>query len=408
MYCGKCGNEIKENQKFCGSCGAEVLDTEFELMSETNGFNTAASIDFQKPEKKNKKKIIIPIFSVLVVVSLVIGGFSFVLQEKNKWYCAETKTIIYSDGKKEKTTVLSQRSDGQPTSDTVLNEYDELSSGRKYAYDDEGRVIRISFFDDGENIGVIKLNYEKEDEIYVAESTEIIDDIELSIKRIYNKKNVLIYESIETGKGDDRAITEKEYNDKGQVLKTHSRYRVFANIYNDDIVEYKYEKGRLASVSIYDDNELRTYTEYDKNENIVKEESYSSGTLASQTVYDWSNSKLKNKQNIYGIGGKEKAYNGDGKLLYEINSKLVDDTVEMYIEFYDDETREEFNEYSSVDENEPYITAVLNDKKLIKEVYYSGKKTYEYKYDKDNNLISTKYYSDGELYQVTEYKWAKK
>lgn len=406
MFCPNCGNEIKGNQAFCGVCGAEVLNEETASAFEANGFNTA-DIDFQQPKKKNKKKIIISIFSVLVVIALVIGVCSFIWQDKNKWYCTEKKTTEYLKEGDEKKTVLSQRTDGQIISEGTLDDNDKLSTGRKYVYDDEGRVIRISFFEDGEQIGIIRLNYEKDDENYVAEATETIDEVQISAKRIYNSKNVLLYESMESGEGEDKSIAESEYNDKGLILKTHNRYRVFANIYHDNVTEYKYEKGKLTSLSMYTDDELSLYVEYNKAGDVVKEESYSDGTLNSRTTYDWSNSELKNKQKIYGIGGKEKGYDGYGKLLYEVNSKIVDDTVELYIEFYDDETREKLKE-DNVNENEPYMTAMLNDKNQIKEIYQSGKKTKEYKYDKYGNLISEKSYSDGDLSQVVEYKWERK
>lgn len=410
MYCGKCGAEIKENQKFCGGCGAEILDAAFAVKEEENRFNAVADIDLPSPKKKRKVKIIIPIISVLVAVSLIAGTVLVALKDSNKWCCVETKTVFYKQNKIEKSNILSQRTDGQITSETNMNEDDELTYGQKYAYDDEGRAIRISFYNDGENIGVIRLDYEKENGNYIAETTEIIDDEKVTAKRIYNKKNILIYESLEIGEEDSLSITEKEYNDKGQALKTHNRYRVFADIYNDYIGEYRYEDNRLKSISFYNDNELESYQEYDKNGNIIKSESYDDGELDEQIIYDWSKSKIKGTQSsLYGIGGEVKCYNADQELLYEMKSEFVDDTVEVYWEIYDDEMRKEYEEeYENLNKNEPFITAALNDKKLVKDISVNGEKAYEYKYDKNGNVISTKYYSDGELYQTVEYKWSKR
>lgn len=404
MFCPNCGNEIKENQAFCGVCGAEVLNEETASEFEANGFNMA-NIDFQQPKKKNKKKIIIPIFAVLLVIAIVIGVFSFAWQDKNKWYCTEKKITEYNEGEKEKMTVSSQRTDGQFISEGTLDDNDKLSSGRKYAYDDEGRAIRISFFDDGEQIGVVRLNYEKEEGNYVAEATETIDEIQVAAKRIYNSKNVLIYESMELGEGKDKSITEKEYNDKGQILKSH----VSDKFVRELVIEYKYEKGKLASSSKYIDGELSRYAEYDKDGNIVKEESYSDGTLNSRTTYDWSKSKIKNVPEEVGrLVCEPKSYDGDGKLVVEINSEFSNDKIEVYIKSFDDEKKEEMEAYSVYDENEPLFTVTLNDKKQIKELYIGEKKAKEYKYDKYGNVISEKFYFDGELSQVIEYKWERK
>lgn len=63
MYCKKCGNEIKENQKFCSNCGTQVLEIEqnnFEKEDLNNNLFKFKSMDQGKVEitiKDNKLTI---------------------------------------------------------------------------------------------------------------------------------------------------------------------------------------------------------------------------------------------------------------------------------------------------------------------------------------------------------------
>lgn len=401
MYCPNCGNEIRGNQKFCGNCGAEVLNTEVTSQPEANGFNTAAKSKLLSSKKKSKRKIIIPIIAAAVAVSLLAGAFSFVLKDRNKWCCVEkTVTSYNSQGEKDYRHISSYQTDGKIVSE--LDEYNGSTEKRVFTYDDKGRFDKISLYEDDKNICVIALNYEKEDGNYVAESTATIDGERVTFKRIYNEKNVLIYESeshLLSGE-ENISISEKEYNDRGQLLKDH-----FKSVHFDELDEYKYEKNKLVSHSYYRNNELGMYYEYDKKGCLVKFEFYNE-----EHIFDWSKSEVKSDylaKNIP-VGGESK-YNKDHKLVYETSSKFFDNTVEVYLKFYDYEERKDFEEeHDGFNENEPFITATLNDKKMLRDIYVNGEKDREFKYDENNNLLSDKHYDDGEISFAYEYKWSKK
>lgn len=289
MFCKNCGNEVKGNQAFCGVCGAKISDIQPNVAS-SNNINIPNDMSNVNPnptknKKKNGKKVIIPIVAVAIVISLVIGAFTFLSKKDDKWYVAKQTDIRYnSDGEKASTIITSKRADGQITSMVNINEDNE--SIIKYVYDEDGKLTKISFNEDDENIGVFDFTYEKVDGNYVGTADGKVDGEYFSFERIYNKKNILIYESIKTGSGDEQTINEKEYNDDGLLLKEHNRYRIFLNNYSDTVWEHKYENGKLLSTAYYSDGELSNYTEYDKDGYVIKNETYDDGELSEKTTID--------------------------------------------------------------------------------------------------------------------------
>ncbi len=193
MYCQKCGNEIKDNQVFCGVCGAKISDIQPNDVS-TNNMNipdgmSNVNLNPTKNKKKNGKKMIIPIVAVAVVISMVVGIFTFLNKKDDKWYIAKQTDITYnSDGEKESTRITSKRADGQITSIVSINEDDEYST--KYVYDDDGKLKNISFTEDDETIGVFDLTYEVIDGNYVGTADGEVKGDYTSFKRIYNKDNM--------------------------------------------------------------------------------------------------------------------------------------------------------------------------------------------------------------------------
>lgn len=65
MFCSKCGNEIKEGERFCSNCGKSVNDIEKDKNS--NNFN---------------KKIILVVLGIIVIVA-IIGTIIFISNRKN-------------------------------------------------------------------------------------------------------------------------------------------------------------------------------------------------------------------------------------------------------------------------------------------------------------------------------------
>lgn len=57
MFCGKCGNQIRQGKKFCGACGTPVTIAE----------STEPQIEKPEPRKPNNKKIII-----IVIISVIV------------------------------------------------------------------------------------------------------------------------------------------------------------------------------------------------------------------------------------------------------------------------------------------------------------------------------------------------
>lgn len=412
MFCPNCGIEIKENQAFCGVCGAKINDIQPNVASSNNinipDDKSNVNLNPTKDKKKNGKKVIIPIVAVAIVISLVIGAFTFLNKKNDKWYVAKQTDIRYnSDGEKASTIITSKRADGQITSMVNINEDNEFST--KYVYDEDGKLIKISFNEDDESIGVFDFTYEKVDGDYVGTADGKVDGEYFSFERIYNKKNILIYESIKTGSGDEQTINEKEYNDDGLLLKEHNRYRIFLNNYSDIVWEHKYENGKLLSTAYYSDGELSNYTEYDKDGYVIKNETYDDGELNEKITIDWGKSKYKS--NIFdGIGDDitVKHYNGENELLFEVYGELIDNTVIITPKFYDEDIKSEYEEEFKECGNDTFSEAVFNDDKLLTEVkYYSGQK-YKFQYNENGKAIKQSFYTEDALSSETLYEWAEK
>lgn len=78
MFCGKCGNEMKEGEKFCGKCGAPVSTKEKGNVTQKILHNTKEVIsevvtnrENIKRRIKNNKKIVIIIVAIFLVI--VVG-----------------------------------------------------------------------------------------------------------------------------------------------------------------------------------------------------------------------------------------------------------------------------------------------------------------------------------------------
>ncbi len=79
MFCGKCGAEIKSNQKFCSKCGTAVSNNIIET-------NIGTKSDTNKPNRSSKKvkKIIVVIVCVVLAIAIAITGKTFLHNKDNE------------------------------------------------------------------------------------------------------------------------------------------------------------------------------------------------------------------------------------------------------------------------------------------------------------------------------------
>lgn len=66
MYCGNCGREIKDNDKFCGNCGQKVMLENIDINDEKNN-STKSTI------KISFKNSIIILLILIILFSVIIG-----------------------------------------------------------------------------------------------------------------------------------------------------------------------------------------------------------------------------------------------------------------------------------------------------------------------------------------------
>lgn len=60
MFCGKCGNQINQGEKFCGKCGAPVI-VEPSLTRTTMQSTTVQSVTQQKPQPQSIAQPVTPV-----------------------------------------------------------------------------------------------------------------------------------------------------------------------------------------------------------------------------------------------------------------------------------------------------------------------------------------------------------
>lgn len=94
MFCEKCGNELKENDRFCSVCGTEVDEGESEIegmagemLLEERRKNTAAK------NQKRRMPVFIKIVAVIIAVLIVVSGTFITL---TLWEKKEIDTVSVS------------------------------------------------------------------------------------------------------------------------------------------------------------------------------------------------------------------------------------------------------------------------------------------------------------------------
>lgn len=75
MYCGNCGREIKDDDKFCGNCGQKVVIENIDINNEKNN-STKSTI------KISFKNSIIILLILIILFSVIIGRNLFKIQKR--------------------------------------------------------------------------------------------------------------------------------------------------------------------------------------------------------------------------------------------------------------------------------------------------------------------------------------
>ena len=75
MFCPKCGKEITDGSKFCKHCGCKIKPKDSPNANNTAGTSSVASAPASNDEK-NKKIIIGVLIAAIVILAIVLVGFS--------------------------------------------------------------------------------------------------------------------------------------------------------------------------------------------------------------------------------------------------------------------------------------------------------------------------------------------
>ncbi len=133
MFCPKCGNEIKENQKFCAKCGYEVKDsqnTTIKDVSSTDEIISSNDSSEKKPASsifKNKKLMIIlsGIVAVLiigVIIALIITSG----KDNSEDYSSVGEYVTFEDENDD--TTVNKNNDSKETT-AFISYVDDISGG---------------------------------------------------------------------------------------------------------------------------------------------------------------------------------------------------------------------------------------------------------------------------------------
>ena len=371
MFCGKCGKEISDDQKFCMYCGAETgiapRTPQQEIPnSEATEENSKKSRKKKGDKKKHKAvRIVIPVLVFLVVAAAAVGVAVHFLNPEEEYYRAKSVSyglVDYDDPSKglEVTSTVEYREDGQITHEET--EY----AVTDYSYDGKNRITSVEARekDAGETYS-FSVTYEEKDGASIGKTNVVSESDGDSVYKEYhyNSENRLIYTA--TYNNDELFEYEKtEYNQNGDVKMVESGGKdSFKSIteYDDD--------GNITSVTYYDDN----------------------GELYNKNEFEYKNSKLY-KQTVYQNGG----------------------IMSMIVLNKDDGNKAEYINYDGDNDINDYIVYTFDDNgNFIKEEYFDENHNSEdfyftNKYDENGNCILSEHYRDGSIYSKTEYTYALK
>ena len=370
MFCGKCGKEIADDQKFCMYCGAETgiapRTPQQEIPnSEATEENSKKSRKKKGGNKKHKAvRVVIPVLVFLVVAAAAVGVAVHFLNPEEEYYRAKTvsyELVDYNDPSKglEVQSLIEYREDGQ-----IIHEETEYAV-TDYSYDGKNRITSVEARDkDAGETYSFSVTYEEKDGIYIGKSNVVSEGDGDSVYREYHydREDRLIYTA--TYNNDELVKYEKtEYNQNGNVKMIESKG--------------EYEKS---------------ITEYDDDGNIVSSAHYNdSGELYNKNEFEYKNSKLY-KQTVYQNGG----------------------IMSMIVLNKDDGNKAEYINYDGDNDIDDYIVYTFDDNgNFIKEEYFDENHNSEdyyftYKYDENGNCILIENYRDGSITYKIEYTYALK
>lgn len=370
MFCGKCGKEIADDQKFCMYCGAETgiapRTPQQEIPnSEATEENSKKSRKKKGDKKKHKAvRIVIPVLVFLVVAAAAVGVAVHFLNPEEEYYLAKSVSyglVDYNDPSKglEVQSLIEYREDGQ-----IIHEETEYAV-TDYSYDGKNRITSVEARDkDAGETYSFSVTYEEKDGIYIGKTNVVSEGDGDSVYREYhyNSEDRLIYTA--TYNNDELIEYEKtEYNLNGDVKMTESKGE-----YEKRIVEYD-DDGNITSLTYYDSGE----EVYDKYE------------------YEYKDNKLYNFTN----------YDGDVLVSKMVLNKEEDNKIEYIC--YDGDNNIEGYMVLIHDDNDHVIMQEYFDENHNRTNNYATNK-----YDENGNCTLSENYQDGSIYSKTEYTYALK
>lgn len=232
MFCPKCGNEIKENQKFCAKCGWQINEGHSNIPNQNKTECSKKSFASTITSKflNNKKLLIISIVAIVLVIGIIIA---IVVGSNNK------------DSKYDGNNYNSVgNSDSTKNTDDVSDETQNVEKKDTAAF--------ISSVSDISG-GVAKATLETED----GTSYEAIIDLEGNIRYICSAQESFVYApSSENDIGcisTENSSTYKLINAKGEVIKTcdGSEFDELVALGNGYALVYKYEATIDSETHLY-------------------------------------------------------------------------------------------------------------------------------------------------------------
>lgn len=368
MYCGKCGNQVKEGSGFCEKCGTKIEEKDIE-------------------KKKNNKSLII----IVAIVVIAVGGIVAIGKSDNSTSEQEVVSQNVNDLENESQQKINREENTEKKEETkkvvkcVIVEYPRWGEEKQTEYNELGDVILEASISNG-NITTSRYRWEYIGNLRKAYSDDgkLAQEIEqdqngnrIAIK-IYDKDNRVIveyaYEYDDLGKVKKSSYYSygyEDYESEGYISKFefYCEYGEYENVVADHSVSYG--RGRKDVGEPWIEYRYDTYTEYNEYGEIISQK-YVSDRIEKNTIYKYQRSE--DGKNSVG-----RAYVYDGK-----NQELI----------------EEYDEYEyEYDENKNMISkCIYTTEGEIETRWYQ-------EYNENGNLVAIYQYSGENLYSVTNYTY---
>ena len=355
MYCGNCGNELKDGAKFCGRCGERAFVPAF----------CGEEAETKKKNKLGKRswkfRIIAAVMAIVIAVSVFAVKAAWEEGYKNQW----AYTFYYFDDMS--LIALYYNSEGDVQTYVSFDMEDDCNfvpvAIRNYQYDGKGRTEEISVYslDDGSmtlsSYWVYEYNNsEHEYTMYHYWKGELKS---CTVAECDKKWNVTLSREYD---GDGELIEKTKYDDNGNIT---GNYYYTDGVRSSYIVyEYDSDGNMLSSEERYDDSVTQYFYEYDENGKVTDSKLYRNGGLSYhyEYVYEYDGNHV--------ISGKK--YTGNDALGGYSEMELIYTTKYEY----DKKGNLIADYYETESENE----------KRSREYDSDGNMTYLYYYDSSSDL----------------------